>query len=226
MRERGWGRIVVISSGAAKAGLRGRVAYSASKANAGHGQDARRRERPRGITASALLPGMVATEEVRAMPDEVLERLMPQLPSGRMVEPAEIAATVGYLCADERARVTGQEIAVDGGAGLALHSRSAPRKGRKALGVVAGPGDLELAADVLGEPLAELVEAIVESPSLILRASSRAPPSPSSNSAKGARRRRCRGFAGAQLAGDHGADVGRDQCRKRCSRNLGAKLGE
>ena len=61
---------------------------------------------------------MVATEKVRAMPDEVLERLMPQLPSGRMVEPAEIAATVSYLCAEEQAQVTGQEIAVDGGAGL------------------------------------------------------------------------------------------------------------
>ena len=119
MRERGWGRIVVISSGAAKAGLRGQVAYSASKAGLlGMVKTLAAENAHRGITANAVLPGMVATEKVRAMPEEVLKRLMPQLPSGRMVEPAEIAATVSYLCADEQAQVTGQEIAVDGGAGL------------------------------------------------------------------------------------------------------------
>lgn len=119
MRERGWGRVVVISSGAAKAGLRGQVAYSASKAGLlGMVKTLAAENAHRGITANAVLPGMVATEKVRAMPDEVLKRLMPQLPAGRMVEPAEIAATVSYLCADEQAQVTGQEIAVDGGAGL------------------------------------------------------------------------------------------------------------
>jgi NAD(P)-dependent dehydrogenase (short-subunit alcohol dehydrogenase family) len=119
MRERGWGRIVAISSGAAKTGLRGQVAYSASKAGLlGMVKTLAAENVHRGITANAVLPGMVATEKVRAMPDEVLERLMPLLPSGRMVEPAEIAAAVSYLCSDEAAQVTGQEIAVDGGAGL------------------------------------------------------------------------------------------------------------
>jgi acetoacetyl-CoA reductase len=119
MRERGWGRIVAISSGAAKTGLRGQVAYSASKAGLlGMVKTLAAENVHRGITANAVLPGMVATEKVRAMPDEVLERLMPLLPSGRMVEPAEIASAVSYLCSDEAAQVTGQEIAVDGGAGL------------------------------------------------------------------------------------------------------------
>lgn len=119
MRERGWGRIVAISSGAAKTGLRGQVAYSASKAGLlGMVKTLAAENVHRGITANAVLPGMVATEKVRAMPDEVLERLMPLLPSGRMVEPPEIAAAVSYLCSDEAAQVTGQEIAVDGGAGL------------------------------------------------------------------------------------------------------------
>jgi acetoacetyl-CoA reductase len=119
MRERGWGRIVAISSGAAKTGLRGQVAYSASKAGLlGMVKTLAAENVHRGITANAVLPGMVATEKVRAMPDEVLERLMPLLPSGRMVEPAEIAAAVSYLCSDEAAQVTGQEVAVDGGAGL------------------------------------------------------------------------------------------------------------
>ena len=61
---------------------------------------------------------MVATEKVMAMPDEILERLMPLLPSGRMAEPAEIAAPCAYLCSEEAGYVTGQEIGVDGGAGL------------------------------------------------------------------------------------------------------------
>jgi len=52
------------------------------------------------------------------MPDEVHERLTPLLPSGRMVEPSEIAGAVAYLCSEEAAQVTGQEFAVDGGAGL------------------------------------------------------------------------------------------------------------
>jgi len=119
MRERGWGRIVAISSGAAKTGLRGQVAYSASKAGLlGMVKTLAAENAHHGITANAVLPGMVETQKVRAMPDEILDRLMPLLPSGRMVEPAEIAGAVSYLCSEEAAQVTGQEIAVDGGAGL------------------------------------------------------------------------------------------------------------
>ena len=119
MRERGWGRIVTISSSAAKTGLRGQVAYSASKAGLlGMVKTIAAENVHRGITVNAVLPGMVATEKVRAMPNEVLERLTPLLPSGRMVEPAELAAAVSFLCSEEAAQVTGQEITVDGGAGL------------------------------------------------------------------------------------------------------------
>jgi len=119
MRERRWGRIVAISSGAAKAGLRGQVAYSASKAGLlGMVKTLAAENVHHGITANAVLPGMVATEKVKAMPDEILERLKPMLPSGRMVEPAEVAGLVAYLASEEAAQTTGQEIAVDGGAGL------------------------------------------------------------------------------------------------------------
>jgi NAD(P)-dependent dehydrogenase (short-subunit alcohol dehydrogenase family) len=129
MRERNWGRIVAISSGAAKAGLRGQVAYSASKAGLlGMVKTLAAENAHHGITANAVLPGMVATEKVKAMPDEILERLQPMLPSGRMVEPSEIAATVVYLCSEEAAQVTGQEIAVDGGAGLNTFTLGSERR--------------------------------------------------------------------------------------------------
>jgi acetoacetyl-CoA reductase len=71
---------------------------------------------------------MVATEKVRAMPQEIVDRLDPLLPSGRMVEPAEIAALVAYLVSEQAAQVTGQEIAVDGGAGLNTFTLGSERR--------------------------------------------------------------------------------------------------
>jgi len=129
MREREWGRVIVISSGAAKSGLRGQVAYSASKAGLlGMIKTIAAENAHRGITANAVLPGMVATEKVRSMPEEVLDRLRPRLPSGRMVEPAEIASLVSHLASDEAAQTTGQEIAVDGGAGLNTFTLGSERR--------------------------------------------------------------------------------------------------
>jgi acetoacetyl-CoA reductase len=119
MRERRHGRIVVISSGAARQGLPGQVAYSASKAGLiGMVRTIAAENAGRGITANAVLPGMVATEKVLAMPPEILERVTAQLPSGRMVDPAEVAGLVAYLVSDEAGQVTGEEIAIAGGMGL------------------------------------------------------------------------------------------------------------
>jgi NAD(P)-dependent dehydrogenase (short-subunit alcohol dehydrogenase family) len=119
MRERRHGRIVVISSGAARSGLPGQVAYAASKAGLlGMVRTIAAENAGRGITANAVLPGMVATEKVLAMPPEVLERVKATLPSGRLVEPAEVAGLVAYLVSAEAGQVTGEEIAVAGGLGL------------------------------------------------------------------------------------------------------------
>lgn len=128
MRERRHGRIVVISSVAALGGLPGQVAYAASKSgqlgmvrtlaseNAGHG-----------ITVNAILPGLVATEQVLAMPAEIRERALRATPTGRMIEPGEIAAAVAFLAGPEAAQISGQAIAVDGGASLTTLSLGSDR---------------------------------------------------------------------------------------------------
>ena len=119
MRERRYGRIVVISSAAAVGGLPGQVAYAASKAGQlGLVRTIAGENAAYGITANAILPGLVATEQVLAMPEEVRERVLGALPSGRPVEPSEIAAAVAFLAGEEAAQITGQSLLIDGGASL------------------------------------------------------------------------------------------------------------
>ena len=123
MRERGFGRVVAISSGAAQSGLPGQVAYSASKAGlVGMVKTVAAENVRRGITANAVLPGFVETENVLAMPGEVLVRVREALPAGRMAAPAEVAALVAYLASEEAGYVTGQAIGIDGG--LMLNTQS------------------------------------------------------------------------------------------------------
>jgi NAD(P)-dependent dehydrogenase (short-subunit alcohol dehydrogenase family) len=129
MREREWGRIVVISSGAAVMGLPGQIAYSASKAGLlGMVKTLAVEGVGRGITANAVLPGMVATEKVLAMPEEILEQLRETLPTGRMAEPAEVAALVAYLASEDAGYVTGQTIGIDGGSGLNTFTLGSQRR--------------------------------------------------------------------------------------------------
>jgi acetoacetyl-CoA reductase len=128
MRERGYGRIVVISSGAATAGLPGQVAYSASKAGLlGMVRTIAAENVAKGITANAILPGVIATEKVKAMPTEVLERVEAALPSRRLGEPAEIASLTAYLASEEAGYITGQAIGIDGGLQLNTMSLGSDR---------------------------------------------------------------------------------------------------
>jgi acetoacetyl-CoA reductase len=119
MRERGFGRVVVISSAAATGGLPGQAAYAASKAGLiGMVKTLAAENAARGITANAVLPGMIGTENVMAMPAPVLDRVTGAQPSGRLGEPEEVAALVAYLASPAAGYVTGQAIAIDGGFGL------------------------------------------------------------------------------------------------------------
>jgi NAD(P)-dependent dehydrogenase (short-subunit alcohol dehydrogenase family) len=129
MRERRHGRIVVISSVAALGGLPGQVAYAASKAGQlGMVRTLASENAAYGITVNAILPGLVATEQVLAMPDPVRERVLSAVPTGRLIEPGEIAAAVAFLVSAEAAQISGQAIAVDGAASLSQLSLGSERR--------------------------------------------------------------------------------------------------
>ena len=119
MAERGFGRIVNISSVAARGGLARQVGYSATKAGLlGLTHTVALEYAKKGVTCNAVLPGMVETENVKAMPAEIREAAMAATPVRRFGEPTEIAALVAFLCGDEAGYITGAEIDISGGGHL------------------------------------------------------------------------------------------------------------
>lgn len=111
-----WGRIVNISSVVGLLGNAGQANYAASKAGMiGFTKSVAREVAGRGITANAVAPGYVETELTGALPDNVKEQILGQVPVGRFGEPEEIAEVVAFLTGDRASYVTGQTIAVDGG---------------------------------------------------------------------------------------------------------------
>jgi NAD(P)-dependent dehydrogenase (short-subunit alcohol dehydrogenase family) len=129
MRERRFGRILAISSVAAIGGLPGQVAYAASKAALlAMVRTIASENAQLGITANALLPGLVATEQVLAMPAEVRDRALAAVPTGRLIEPAEIAAAASFLAGPEAGQISGQALAVDGALSLPQLSLGSERR--------------------------------------------------------------------------------------------------
>jgi NAD(P)-dependent dehydrogenase (short-subunit alcohol dehydrogenase family) len=132
MRERRFGRIVVITSFAARFGMPAQVAYSASKAGLlGMVKTVAAENAALGIAANAILPGLVASSGVRSMPQEIIDAWLEHIPTGRMVETAEIAAAASYLASAAAGSITGQELLIDGGMSLnALSVTSSVVRGR------------------------------------------------------------------------------------------------
>ncbi len=117
MRERKWGRIINISSVNGQKGQAGQVNYSAAKAGDLGFTKALAQEGARiGITVNAICPGYIGTEMVRAIDEKVLsERILPQIPVGRLGEPEEIARCVVFLASDAAGFVTGSTLSANGG---------------------------------------------------------------------------------------------------------------
>ena len=116
MTERGFGRIVNISSLNGVKGQFGQTNYSAAKAGM-HGftmalaQEVARK----GVTVNTVSPGYMRTAMVEAVPQEILDGIVAQIPVGRLGQPDEIAAMVAFLASDDASFVTGANLSVNGG---------------------------------------------------------------------------------------------------------------
>ena len=116
MRERKFGRIVVISSINGQKGQFGQVNYAATKAgDLGIVKSLAQEGARANITANAICPGYIATEMVMAVPEKVRESIVAQIPTGRLGEPEEIARCVVFLAADDAQFVNGSTISANGG---------------------------------------------------------------------------------------------------------------
>jgi acetoacetyl-CoA reductase len=116
MRVRGFGRIVSIGSINGQAGQYGQVNYAAAKSGLhGFTKALAQEGAGRGITVNAVAPGYVDTEMVRAVPKDVLEKIVARIPVGRLGKAEDIARTVLFLVADEAGFITGSTLSVNGG---------------------------------------------------------------------------------------------------------------
>jgi acetoacetyl-CoA reductase len=117
MVERGWGRIINVSSVNGSKGAFGQTNYAAAKAGMHGFTKALALEVARkGVTVNTISPGYIGTKMVTAIPKEVLDtKIIPQIPVGRLGKPEEVAGLIIYLCSDEAAFVTGANIAINGG---------------------------------------------------------------------------------------------------------------
>ncbi|KAF3997849.1 acetoacetyl-CoA reductase [Glaciimonas immobilis] len=117
MVERGWGRIVNISSVNGQKGAFGQTNYAAAKAGMHGFTKALALEVARkGVTVNTISPGYIGTKMVMAIAQDVLDsKIIPQIPMGRLGKPEEVAGLVAYLASEEAAFLTGANIAINGG---------------------------------------------------------------------------------------------------------------
>ena len=117
MRDRGFGRVIVISSINGQKGQLGQTNYSASKAgDIGFVKALALEGAAKNITANVIAPGYIGTEMVAAMDSKVLEtRILPLIPAGRLGQPEEIARAVLFLASDDAGYITGSTLTINGG---------------------------------------------------------------------------------------------------------------
>jgi acetoacetyl-CoA reductase len=117
MRARKFGRIINISSINGQKGQMGQANYSAAKAGEiGFTKALAQESAKSGITVNAICPGYIATDMVKAMPKDVLEKnILPLVPLGRLGEPEEVARCVLFLAADDASFITGSTLTANGG---------------------------------------------------------------------------------------------------------------
>lgn len=116
MRERKFGRIIIISSINGQKGQFAQVNYAASKAgDLGIVKSLAQEGARAGITANAICPGYIATDMVMAVPEKVRESIIAQIPAGRLGEPDEIARAVVFLASDDAGFINGSTITANGG---------------------------------------------------------------------------------------------------------------
>ena len=116
MRERGFGRVIVISSINGQKGQFAQANYAATKAgDLGIIRSLAQEGAAKGITANAICPGYIATEMVMAVPEKVREAIIGMIPAGRLGEPEEIARCVAFLASDDAQFINGSTISANGG---------------------------------------------------------------------------------------------------------------
>jgi acetoacetyl-CoA reductase len=117
MVERGWGRVINVSSVNGQKGAFGQTNYSAAKAGMhGFTKALALEVAKKGVTVNTISPGYIGTKMVLAIPKDVLDtKIVPQIPVGRLGKPEEVAGLCAYLASDEAAFLTGANIAINGG---------------------------------------------------------------------------------------------------------------
>jgi len=116
MLERGWGRIINISSINGSKGQFGQTNYSAAKAGIHGFTKALAQEVARkGITVNTISPGYLATQMVMAVPEDVRNQIIAGIPVGRLGEPDEIAALLAFIASEQAGFMTGSNVAMNGG---------------------------------------------------------------------------------------------------------------
>ncbi|MDE1990815.1 MAG: SDR family oxidoreductase, partial [Betaproteobacteria bacterium] len=117
MVERGWGRVINVSSVNGQKGAFGQTNYAAAKAGMHGFTKALALEVARkGVTVNTISPGYIGTKMVTAIPAEILEaKILPQIPVGRLGKPEEVAGLIVYLASEEAAFITGANISINGG---------------------------------------------------------------------------------------------------------------